>query len=92
MGDERLEVLLQESLAVGVKTQAIDVKDLSKIIVDTTVQEKAINFPTDAKLMNRAREMPVKLAKRHGLTRRIGLLPPRQAATAMATRKSASWP
>ena len=70
MGDERLEVLLQESLAVGVKTKAIDVKDLSKIIVDTTVQEKAITFPTDAKLMNRAREVLVKLAKTHGLTLR----------------------
>ena len=63
MGAERLEVLLQESLAVAVKTEAIDVKDLSKVIVDTTVQEKAITFPTDAKLLNRAREKLVKLAK-----------------------------
>ena len=53
MGEERLEVLLQESLAVAVKTEAIEVKDLSKVIVDTTVQEKAITFPTDAKLLNR---------------------------------------
>jgi transposase, IS5 family len=49
MGEERLEVLLQESLAVAVKTDAIEPKDLSKVIVDTTVQEKAITFPTDAK-------------------------------------------
>jgi len=67
MGAERLEVLLQESLAVAVKSEAIDVKDLAKVIVDTTVQEKAITFPTDAKLMNRAREKLVKLAKQHGL-------------------------
>ena len=66
-GDERLEALLQESLAVGVKTGAIDVKDLSKFIVDTTVQEKAITFPTEAKLKHRTREMLAKLAKRHGL-------------------------
>ena len=72
MGDERLEVLLQESLAVAVKTEAIEIKDLSKIIVDTTVQEKAITFPTDAKLLNRAREMLVKLAKKHGLKLRQG--------------------
>lgn len=72
MGEERLEVLLQESLAVAVKTEAIEVKDLSKVIVDTTVQEKAITFPTDAKLLNRARVMLVKLAKTHGLVLRQG--------------------
>ena len=72
MGDERLEVLLQESLVIAVKTEAIDIKDLSKIIVDTTVQEKAITFPTEAKLKNRAREKLVKLAKKHGLKLRQG--------------------
>ena len=73
MGEERLEMLLQESLAVAVKTEAIEVKDLSKVIVDTTVQEKAITFPTDAKLLNRAREKLVKLAKKHGLEAASGL-------------------
>jgi transposase, IS5 family len=48
-------VLLQESLSIAVKTEAIEVKDLSKVIVDTTVQEKAVTVPTDAKLLNRAR-------------------------------------
>jgi IS5 family transposase len=72
MGEDRLEVLLQESLAVAVKTDAVDLKDLSKVIVDTTVQEKAVTFPTDAKLLNRARVMLVKLAKRHGLKLRQG--------------------
>ncbi len=72
MGEERLEVLLQESLAVAVKTKAVDVKDLSKVIVDTTVQEKAATFPTDAKLLHRGRVMLVKLAKKHGLKLRQG--------------------
>jgi IS5 family transposase len=72
MGEERLEVLLQESLTIAVKTDAVAVKDLSKVIVDTTVQEKAITFPTDAKLLNRARVMLVKLAKTHGLELRQG--------------------
>ena len=39
MGAERLEVLLPESLEVAVKSAAIDVKDLAKVIVDTTVQK-----------------------------------------------------
>ena len=40
------------------------------MMVDTTVQEKAITFPTDAKLMNRAREKLVR--KQHGLKLRQG--------------------
>jgi IS5 family transposase len=67
MGEARLEILLQESLTIAVKTEAIEVEDLSKVIVDTTVQEKAVTFPTDAKLANRARVKLVKLAKKHGL-------------------------
>src|SRR6202011_4396147 len=58
--------------AVAVKTEAIEVRDLSKVIVDTTVQEKAITFPTDAKLLNRTREMLVKLAKKHAFKLRQG--------------------
>lgn len=49
MGEARLEILLQESLSAAVKTEAVDVEDLSKVVVDTTVQEKAVTFPTDAK-------------------------------------------
>jgi IS5 family transposase len=35
------------------------------VIVDTTVQPKNVTFPTDAKLLNRAREKLVQLAQRH---------------------------
>jgi IS5 family transposase len=37
------------------------------VIVDTTVQPKAVAHPTDAKLMHRARENLVKLAKETGV-------------------------
>jgi IS5 family transposase len=67
MGEERLNALIQESLAVAVKTKAMRLPDLSQIIVDTTVQEKAVAFPTDAKLAHRARERLVRLANRHGV-------------------------
>jgi IS5 family transposase len=40
------------------------------VIVDTTVMPKNVMFPTDAKLMNRAREKLVKLAKHHGIALR----------------------
>jgi IS5 family transposase len=70
MGAERLAALLQESLAVATRTGAARPADFRQVIVDTTVQEKAISFPTDAKLMHRARERLVKLAKKSGLTLR----------------------
>jgi hypothetical protein len=40
MGEEKLQALLQESLAVATKTEAIQPSDLNRVIVDTTVQPK----------------------------------------------------
>ncbi|TJV55005.1 MAG: IS5 family transposase, partial [Mesorhizobium sp.] len=70
MGEERLMALLQESLAAATRLGAAKPADFRAVIVDTTVQEKAITFPTDAKLMQRARERLVKLAKKHGVVLR----------------------
>jgi transposase, IS5 family len=67
MGEEKLQALLQESLSVAAKTGAIKPKDLNRIIVDTTVQPKNVMFPTDARLLNRARESLVRLAQKHGV-------------------------
>src|SRR6201986_221944 len=67
MGGEKLQALLQESLAVATKTEAFKPSDLNRIIVDTTVQPKNVMFPTDARLLNRAREILVRLAQRHGV-------------------------
>jgi IS5 family transposase len=65
MGEEKLIALLQESLAVAAKTKALRLSDLTQAVVDTTVQEKAVAFPTDAKLCHRARERLVRLARKH---------------------------
>src|SRR6266404_571479 len=67
MGEDKLNALVQESLATAVREKAAKPADFKAVIVDTTVQEKAITFPTDAKLMHRARERLVKLAKRQGV-------------------------
>src|SRR5438034_5731531 len=67
MGEEKLQALLQESLAVASKTEAIKPADLNRVIIDTTVQPKNVMFPTDARLLNRAREILVRLAKRSGI-------------------------
>src|SRR3954470_2441813 len=67
MGEEKLQALLQESLAVASKTEAIKPADLNRVIIDTTVQPKNVMFPTDARLLNRAREILVRLAKGAGI-------------------------
>src|SRR5205807_3277009 len=79
MGEERLQALLQESLAVATKTEALKPSELSRVVIDTTVQEKAVMFPTDAKLLNRAREKLVRLTQKLGVElrqsyRRVGKL------------------
>src|SRR5271167_2998725 len=70
MGEERLTALIQESLSVATRTKAIKPSELSRVIVDTTVQPKNVTFPTDARLLNRAREKLVRLAKQHGVVLR----------------------
>src|ERR1700738_1820935 len=67
MGEERLQALLQESLSVASKTEAIKPSELSQVIVDTTVQPKNVTFPTDAKLLSHAKEKLVRLGPRPGV-------------------------
>jgi len=79
MGEQKLQALLQESLAVATRTEALKPSDLARVVVDTTVQPKAVMFPTDAKLLNRARERLVRLANKLGVElrqsyRRVGKL------------------
>src|SRR3979490_3167273 len=66
MGEERPQALVQESVGVATRSGAMMPGDLARVIVDTTVQPKNVTFPTDAKLLNRAREKLVKLAKQLG--------------------------
>jgi transposase, IS5 family len=67
MGEEKLAALLQESLAVAVKTGAARPSDFARLTVDTTVQPRNVMFPTDARLLHRARERLVRLAKANGV-------------------------
>jgi transposase, IS5 family len=67
MGEEKIKALLQESLSIAVKTDAVKPSELSEVIIDTTVEPKNVMFPTDARLLNRAREILVRLAKKRGV-------------------------
>jgi IS5 family transposase len=70
VGEDFCVILLQESLHTAYKLGGLETKQVERVIVDTTVQPKAITFPTDAKLRYKAIVSLVKLAKRHGLALR----------------------
>jgi transposase, IS5 family len=88
LGEDELAALIQESLSVGHKTGALETKDLERVAVDTTVQPKAIAHPTDARLMHRALEKLVNLAKRHGVDLRQSYLRVAKRAVIMVGRYS----
>lgn len=54
VGDDFCKRLLQERLRVAFDSKALQVKHLKRVVVDTTVQPKAVSFPTDVKLRYRA--------------------------------------
>lgn len=62
-----MEKLLQETIKAGLKLKVVKKQQMKKVSVDTTVQEKAITFPTDAKLCYKMREKLVIMANRSGI-------------------------
>jgi IS5 family transposase len=52
LGEEQLAALIQESLSVAHKTGALAIRDLERVVVDTTVQPKAIAHPTEQSCPN----------------------------------------
>jgi IS5 family transposase len=70
IGQEGVEKILSQTIVVALRTETVVSKDLRTVIADTTVMEKNITFPTDSKLLNRAREKLTTLAIKNGLTLR----------------------
>ena len=67
LGEAGAEQMLRATIETGIKMGAIRPAQLKRINVDTTVQTKAIRFPTDARLYNRCRERLVKTARGEGI-------------------------
>ncbi len=67
LGEAGLEELLSATLHTAVGIGAIERRDFKRLIIDTTVQEKAIAYPTDSRLLDIARRKVVRAAKACGL-------------------------
>ncbi|WP_067344964.1 IS5 family transposase, partial [Marinomonas spartinae] len=70
LGEEGCEWLLTQTIQAGLKLKVIKSASLKRVIVDTTVQEKNITFPTDAKLYNKAQQQLNQVAKDLAITLR----------------------
>lgn len=64
IGEEGMEKILSETIKMALHHKVIAPKDLKDVIVDTTVMEKNVTHPTDAKLYFKLREKFIKKAKK----------------------------
>ena len=67
IGYEKLEELLRELFSTASREGYLKEKDLAHVNVDTTVQEKAISYPTEVRLYYKMREVLVSYAKKHSI-------------------------
>jgi IS5 family transposase len=70
IGPGGMEQLLAETLAAAQRQEVLKPSEIRRVNVDTTVQEKAIAFPTDARLYHKARCVLVREARRAGIALR----------------------
>jgi len=67
IGIDGAEELLKQTILAAIKSGYLKPKDCERVNVDTTVQTKAVRFPTDARLYDRMREVLVSAANEAGI-------------------------
>ena len=67
IGTEGFEQLLGQIIQTAMRSAVMKPKEIERVNVDTTVQEKAVAFPTDARLYNQARITLVRAARKRGV-------------------------
>lgn len=70
LGENGVQKIFKSTIKMAVEEGFVSAKSLEKVIVDTTVMEKNISHPTDAKLYHRARERLVKWCEKENITLR----------------------
>ncbi len=68
LGEAGAEAMLKATIETAVKLKAMRPSQLTHVNVDTTVQTKAVRYPADARLYDRARQRLVQEARKEGLT------------------------
>jgi transposase, IS5 family len=74
IGPKNMEQLLSETLETAKREQHLTKQHMDRVNVDTTVQEKAIAYPTDSRLYHKARVLLVKAAKNRNIPLRQSYL------------------
>jgi transposase, IS5 family len=67
IGVKGVEKLLKETIQSAKRAKELKPTDVAKVNVDTTVQEKAIAFPTDSRLYQKMRRSLVGMAEARGI-------------------------
>jgi len=90
IGEAGMERLLEETIEAGLQTGTVSKRDLGQVTVDTTVQEKAVHFPTDVRLCHKARDELVALARDENVKLRQSYVRKSKNAVFMANRYMAA--
>jgi IS5 family transposase len=64
IGEGGVERLLKLTIEAGLRTKAVTPKQMQVVVVDTTVQPKAIEHPTDARLFRKVLHHLLRVAKK----------------------------
>jgi IS5 family transposase len=67
LGEAGVEELLAQTVNAAVNLKLIDRRELSNVIVDSTVQPKAVAHPTDSRMLETVRDELVELAHDEGI-------------------------
>ena len=67
IGEDKFEIFLKETIEIGLRKEIISKNEFSRVNADTTVQEKAIAYPTDSRLNFKMIKTLVRLAKKYGI-------------------------